>query len=102
MPMTTKAAVGTSYHHNPNVAGREAAEQALRNAGVSKPDFVFMFATVGYDQRSLLQAMREATGSAPLSGCSAEAPSAATTQTNRTSPWSSWLFLLRSCGGPTA
>ena len=38
---------------------------------LSKPDFVFMFATVGYDQRSLLQAMREATGSAPLSGCSA-------------------------------
>jgi hypothetical protein len=48
--MTTKAAVGTSYHHNPNVAGREAAEQALRNAGLEKPDFVFMFATVGYDQ----------------------------------------------------
>src|ERR687894_601947 len=72
MPMTTKAAVGTSYHHNPNVAGREAAEQALRNAGVSKPDFVFMFATVGYDQRSVLQAVREATGGAPLSGCSGE------------------------------
>jgi hypothetical protein len=29
--MTTKAGVGTSYHHNPNVAGREAAEQALEN-----------------------------------------------------------------------
>ena len=70
--MTTKAAVGTSYHHNPNVAGREAAEQALRNAGVSKLDFVFMFATVGYDQRSVLQAVRETTGGAPLSGCSAE------------------------------
>ena len=70
--MTTKAAVGTSYHHNPNVAGREAAEQALRNAGVSKPDFVFMFATVGYDQRTVLRAVREATGGAPLSGCSGE------------------------------
>src|ERR671921_1630860 len=70
--MTTKAAVGTSYHHNPNVAGHEAAEQALRNAGVSKPDFVFMFATVGYDQRSVLRAVREATGGAPLSGCSGE------------------------------
>ena len=70
--MTTKAAVGTSYHHNPNVAGREAAEQALRNAGLEKPDFVFMFATVGYDQRSVLQAVREATGGAPLCGCSGE------------------------------
>ncbi len=27
--MATKAGVGMSYHHDPNVAGREAAEQAL-------------------------------------------------------------------------
>jgi hypothetical protein len=70
--MTTKSGVGTSHHHNSNVAGREAAEQALENAGVVKPDFVFMFASVGYDRRSLLRAVREATGGAPLSGCSAE------------------------------
>jgi hypothetical protein len=70
--MSTKAGVGTSHHHNPNVAGREAAEQALANASLEKPDFVFMFATVGYDQHSLLRAVREATGGAPLSGCSAE------------------------------
>jgi hypothetical protein len=60
-----------SRHHNPNVAGREAAEQALEKAGVSKPDFVFMFGSIGYDQHSLLRAVREATGGAPLSGCSA-------------------------------
>ena len=42
--MAIKAGVGLSRHHNPNVAGREAAEQALENAGVVKPDFVFMFA----------------------------------------------------------
>jgi hypothetical protein len=70
--MTTQAGVGTSRHHNPHVAGHEAAEQALANAGLQKPDFVFMFATVGYDQRSLLRAVREATGGAPLSGCSGE------------------------------
>jgi hypothetical protein len=70
--MTTQAGVGTSRHHNPNVAGHEAAEQALANAGLQKPDFVFMFATVGYDQRSLLRAVREATGGTPLSGCSGE------------------------------
>jgi hypothetical protein len=70
--MSTKAGVGTSHHHNPNVAGREAAEQALANASLEKPDFVFMFATVGYDQHSLLRAVRGATGGAPLSGCSAE------------------------------
>jgi hypothetical protein len=70
--MTTKAGVGTSHHHNPNVAGREAAEQALEKAGVDRPDFVFMFASIGYDQQSLLRAVRETTGEAPLSGCSAE------------------------------
>src|ERR687895_1857553 len=70
--MTTNAGVGTSQHHNPKVAGREAGEQALKEAGIAKADFVFMFATVGYDQHSLLQAVREATGGAPLSGCSGE------------------------------
>src|SRR5918993_2179541 len=70
--MATKAGVGMSYHHNPNVAGREAAEQALQKAGVSKPDFVVMFGSIGYDQHSLLRAVREATRGAPLTGCSAE------------------------------
>jgi hypothetical protein len=70
--MTINAGVGMSRHHNPNVAGREAADQALQKAGVSKPDFVFMFASIGYEQPSLLRAVREATGGAPLSGCSAE------------------------------
>src|SRR5918997_1628917 len=69
--VATKAGVGMSRHHNPNVAGREAAEQALQKAGVSKPDFVFMFASIGYDQHSLLRAVREASGGAPLTGCSA-------------------------------
>jgi hypothetical protein len=70
--MTTKAGVGTSHHHNPNVAGREAAKQALTEAGIAKADFVFMFASIGYDQQSLLRAVRETTGGAPLTGCSAE------------------------------
>src|SRR5215212_12131599 len=61
-----------SRHHNPNVAGHEAVEQALKKAGVSKPDFVFMFASIGYDQRSLLRAVRETTGGANLTGCSGE------------------------------
>jgi hypothetical protein len=70
--MTINAGVGMSRHHNPNVAGREAAEQALEKAGVSKADFVFMFASIGYDQPSLVRAVREITGGAPLAGCSAE------------------------------
>ena len=70
--MATKAGVGMSRHHDPNVAGREAAEQALQKAGGSKPDIIFMFGSIGYDQRSLLGAVREATGGAPLTGCSVE------------------------------
>jgi hypothetical protein len=71
--MTTKAGVGMSRHHDPNVAGREAAEQALKKAGVEKPAFVFMFASIGYDQHSVLRAVREATSrGAPLTGCSVE------------------------------
>src|ERR687893_3169232 len=70
-PMTINAGVGMSRHHNPNVAGREAAEQALKKAGVSKPDFVFMFGSIGYEQHSLVRAVRETTGRTPLTGCSA-------------------------------
>jgi hypothetical protein len=71
--MATKAGVGMSRHHNPSIAGREAAEQALENAGVAnKPDFVFMFASIGYEQHVLLRAVRQTTGGALLSGCSAE------------------------------
>ena len=70
--MTTKAGVGMSRHHNPNLAGREAAEQALQKAGIVKPDFVVMFGSIGYDQHSLVRAVREATGGAPLTGCSVE------------------------------
>jgi hypothetical protein len=61
-----------SHHRNPRVAGQEAARAALEAAGVDRPDFSFAFATVGYDQRALLQGVREATGHAPLCGCSGE------------------------------
>ena len=70
--MATKAGVGMSRHHNPSVAGREAAQQALQKAGVAKPDIVIMFASIGYDQRTLLRTVRETTGGASLTGCSAE------------------------------
>src|SRR5918911_626099 len=72
MHLATKAGVGMSRHHNPSVAGREAAEQALEKAGVDRPDFVVMFGSIGYDQLSLVRAVREATRGAPLTGCSAE------------------------------
>src|SRR5215203_5711870 len=77
MSMSTTAGVGMSRHHNPNVAGREAAEQALQKADVEKPDFVFMFASIGFDQHTLLRTVRETTGGSRLSGCSIEGTIAA-------------------------
>jgi hypothetical protein len=70
--MGIQAGVGMSHHRNPKVAGQEAASKALEAAGAAKPDFVFMFATVGYDQQALLKSVREATDGAPLCGCSGE------------------------------
>ena len=70
--MGIQAGVGMSHHRNPQVAGREAVRQALGAAEIEKPDFSFMFATVGYDQQALLNAVREATQGAPLCGCSGE------------------------------
>jgi hypothetical protein len=70
--VSIKAGVGMSRHHNPSIAGGEAAEQALEKAGVSDPDLVITFGSIGYDQRSLVRAVRETTGGAPLTGCSAE------------------------------
>ena len=70
--MGTTVGVGFSDHRNPAVAGKEAALAALEGAGVSKPDFVFVFATVGYNQPLLIRSIREATRGAPLGGCSGE------------------------------
>ncbi len=70
--MGIQAGVGMSRHRNPKVAGREAVGKALEAAGIEKPDFVFMFASVGYNQQVLLDTVREAAAGAPLCGCSGE------------------------------
>ncbi len=70
--MGTSVGVGSSVRKNPSEAGKEAALRALERAGIARPDFVFVFATVGYNQQTLLNSIREATSGAPLSGCSGE------------------------------
>ena len=70
--MGTAVGVGHSVHRNPAEAGQEAARKAMGQAGMEKPDFVLVFATVGYNQELLIRAIREATAGAPLSGCSGE------------------------------
>ena len=68
--MGTQVGVGISHHRNPVIAGKEAAAQALQQAGIDQPDLVMLFATVGYPQAPLLQSVRTATHKAPLIGCS--------------------------------
>ncbi|NVN90508.1 MAG: FIST C-terminal domain-containing protein [Desulfuromonadales bacterium] len=70
--MGTSVGVGCSVHRNPVEAGKEASRMALEQAGTSQPDFVFVFATVGYNQQALIRSIREATSGAPLSGCTGE------------------------------
>jgi hypothetical protein len=61
-----------SHHHNPRQAGKEAVERAMRTGDIRSPDFVFMFASVGYNQEALIDTVNRASGGAPLSGCSGE------------------------------
>lgn len=68
--MATNVGVGVSTSRNPEQATKEAVEKALKNAKIDKPDFVMLFATVGYDQPTVLQLVRKLTGNVPLSGCS--------------------------------
>lgn len=68
--MGTQVGVGVSRHRNPDTAGKEAVAQALTQANITHPDFVMLFATVGYRQSMLLKSVREATHKAPLIGCS--------------------------------
>jgi len=70
--MGTSVGVGYSLHKSPADAGEEAALNALQQGNMTRPDFVFVFATVGYNQQVLIQAIRDATSRAPLSGCSGE------------------------------
>jgi hypothetical protein len=70
--MGTSVGVGYSVHKNPEAAGKEAALKALEQKGPGKPDFVFVFATVGYNQQVLIRTIREIMSGAPLSGCSGE------------------------------
>ena len=70
--MGTSVGVGCSVNRNPQEAGKEAALMALEQKGNGKPDFVFVFATIGYNQQILIGSIRETMSGARLSGCSGE------------------------------
>jgi hypothetical protein len=70
--MGTLAGVGISHDRHPVRAAQAAVNQALKAAGISQPDFVWLFASLGYDPEKLVQTVRDATGHAPLVGCSGQ------------------------------
>jgi hypothetical protein len=70
--MVTLAGVGVSHHRNAVRAAQEAVEKAFIAAGTTQPDFVFLFASLGYDPEKLLWAVRQATGNCALAGCSGQ------------------------------
>jgi hypothetical protein len=70
--MGTLAGVGISHDRHPVRAATAAVEQALSAAGIAQPDFVLLFTSLGYDPQKLLQTVRQATGHAPLVGCSGQ------------------------------
>jgi hypothetical protein len=70
--MGTRVGIGRSLSRDSRAAGRELAEQALARLEDRAPSIVLLFSTMGYDQQALVEALWEATGRAPLVGCSAE------------------------------
>jgi hypothetical protein len=70
--MSTQVGTGKSIHRNPKIAASEAVEMALKTGAIEKADFVFMFSSVGYDQKTIVKYVYDFCGGAPLCGCSAE------------------------------
>jgi hypothetical protein len=70
--MGTQAGVGISHDRHPVRAAQAAVAQALKAASITQPDFVWLFASLGYDPEKLVHTVRDATGYAPLIGCSGQ------------------------------
>ncbi len=70
--MGTHVGVGVSHQRHPVRAAQEAVKKALTAAAIEQPDFVFVFASLGYDADRLVQSIREVTGYCSLSGCSGQ------------------------------
>jgi hypothetical protein len=70
--MATLAGVGISHHRQTVRAAQEAVQKACKNAGTDRPDFVFLFCSLGYDVEKLVHTVRQATGQCPLAGCSGQ------------------------------
>jgi hypothetical protein len=64
--------IGKSIHRHPKIAASEVVEMTLKTGSIEKADFVFMFSSVGDDQKTIVQYVYDLFGGVPLYGCSGE------------------------------
>ena len=67
--MAIHAGVGLSDDKNAYQAGYQACKLAIEKMGAEKPDFLFVFSSVAFDQKEMLKGVREASNNAPRIGC---------------------------------
>ena len=60
--MSTQVGIGKNDHRNPKIASREAVDMARASGSIEKADFVFLFASVGYDQNTIVKHVYEFAG----------------------------------------
>jgi hypothetical protein len=68
--MATQAGVGFSANKDSHQAGFEACSLAMRKSGVENPDIVIAFSSTALNQKDIVRGINEASGKAPLVGCS--------------------------------
>lgn len=72
MSSGTRVGTGQSRSRDAAKAGAEAVAQALEAMDGRKPDLILLFATAGFEQDRLVQAVSDAAQRAPIIGCSGE------------------------------
>ncbi len=70
--MKMSIGIGNSSKVDGYEAGLEAASTVHKQLGTDAPDFVFVFATIGYEQEDILEAVAEKFGDVPMSGATFE------------------------------
>lgn len=69
--MSLVVGIGTAKEHDAHQAGFTATQSALERSGVERPTQLLVFSSALYDQEALVRGVRDASGNAPLVGCSA-------------------------------
>ena len=67
--MAIYAGVGLSKQKDAYQAGYEACKTAIEKSGQGKVDFTIVVASVSFEQQEVIKGVREASGNAPLVGC---------------------------------